>query len=119
METPRDDQLIADLQALRPTPRPEFAAELDKRAAADFPRRSRLSLKSPPDLFTAMRNKGPAHLRRLLIPAGGLAVIALAVTTAVVAISSGGRESSLNLAVEQPDSAAKHPHKQHGVEYSA
>ena len=40
METPRDDQLIADLRALRPTPRPEFAAELDQRAAAGFPRRS-------------------------------------------------------------------------------
>ena len=35
-------QLVADLRALRPTPRPEFAAELDERAAAGFPRRSRL-----------------------------------------------------------------------------
>jgi hypothetical protein len=42
MEPTRDNQLIADLQALRPTPRPRFAAELDERAAAGFPRRSRL-----------------------------------------------------------------------------
>jgi hypothetical protein len=118
METPRDDQLIAELRALRPAPRPEFAAELDQRAAAGFPRRSRLSLKSPPDLFTAMRNKRPAHLRHLLLPAGGLAVIALAVTTAVIAISSGGGESSLNLAVE-PDSASNPAHKKQSVEYSA
>lgn len=119
METPRDDQLIADLEALRPTPRPEFTAELDERVAAGFPRRSRLPLKSPPDLFIAIRDKRPAHLRRLLLPAGGLAVIALAVTTAVIAISGGGGESSLNLAVDQPDSAAKPPHKKQSVEYSA
>jgi hypothetical protein len=77
METPRDDQLAADLRALRPTPRPEFAAELDRRAAAGFPRRSRwprASLSWTP--------------RRILIPAGGLALVAIAVTTAVI-VSSG------------------------------
>ena len=44
METPRDrdDRLAEDLRALRPTPRPEFTAELDQRAAAGFPRRTRL-----------------------------------------------------------------------------
>jgi len=94
METPRDEQLAADLRALRPTPRPEFAAELDERAAAGFPRRSRLTLKSPPDLFTAMRNKRPAHLRRLLIPAGGVAVLAIAVASAVIVSSESGGGSS-------------------------
>ncbi|HET8955306.1 MAG TPA: DUF4349 domain-containing protein [Solirubrobacterales bacterium] len=96
METPRDDQLIADLLALRPAPRPEFAAELDQRAAAGFPRRSRLPIKGPPDLFTAMRNKGPAHLRRLLIPAGGVAVLAIAVATAVVAMQDTQPQMTLN-----------------------
>ncbi|HEX5526652.1 MAG TPA: DUF4349 domain-containing protein [Solirubrobacterales bacterium] len=85
MEPPRDDQLIADLRALRPTPRPEFAAELDQCAAAGFPRRSRLSLKSPPDFWTAMRNKGPAHPRRLLLAGGGAVLAAIAVTTVLVA----------------------------------
>jgi hypothetical protein len=80
MEPHRDDQLIADLQALRPTPRPQFAAELDERAAAGFPRRSRLRLSLP-----SLSNK------RFLIPAGGLAVIAIAVVTAV---SVGGLQSS-------------------------
>ncbi len=94
METPRDEQLSADLRALRPTPRPQFAAELDERAAAGFPRRSRLPLKSAPDLFTAMRGKGPAHWRRLLIPAGGVAVIAIAITTAVIVGSESGGSSS-------------------------
>jgi hypothetical protein len=80
MEPNRDDQLIVDLQALRPTPRPQFAAELDERAAAGFPRRSRLPWKLPslPSL-------------RLLIPAGGVAAILLAI---VVAISAGGGSGS-------------------------
>jgi len=79
METPKDDQLIADLLALRPAPRPEFAAELDQRAAAGFPRRTRwprFSLSFP--------------TRRLLIPAGGLAVVAIAVVTAVVVSNEAG-----------------------------
>ena len=43
METPRerDDRLAAELRALRPAPSPEFAAKLDGRAAAGFPRRTR------------------------------------------------------------------------------
>ena len=36
-----DDTLFAELRELRPTPRPEFAAELDERAAAGFPRGAR------------------------------------------------------------------------------
>jgi hypothetical protein len=88
MEPNRDDQLIADLQALRPTPRPQFAAELDERAAAGFPRRSR---RGAPAFLTAMRKKRPAHPRRLLIPAGGVAVIVIAVVTA---LSIGGLKGS-------------------------
>jgi hypothetical protein len=79
METPREEQLIADLQALRPAPRPEFAAELDQRAAAGFPRRSRL-----PRFSFALPTK------RLLIPAGGLAMVAIAVVTAVVVSNESG-----------------------------
>jgi hypothetical protein len=86
MEPLRDDQLIADLQALRPTPQPQFAAELDERAAAGFPRRSRLLPKGAPALFTSMRDKGPADLRRLLLPAGAFAVMAIAVVVAVNAL---------------------------------
>jgi hypothetical protein len=86
MEPTRDDQLIADLQTLRPTPRPQFAAELDERAAAGFPRRSR---KGAPAIFTAMRMKWPDHPLRLLIPAGGVAVIAIAIATALTVGGSG------------------------------
>jgi Domain of unknown function (DUF4349) len=94
MDPLRDDQLIADLQALRPTPRPQFAAELDERAAAGFPRRSRLLRKGAPALFTAMRNKGPADFRRLLVPAGAFAVLAIAVLAVVVATNQTGSRSN-------------------------
>jgi len=86
METPRDDQLAADLRALRPTPHPEFAAELDHRAAAGFPRRSRLPRLS----FGRLRGMPP---RRLLLPAGGLAIVAIAAVTAVVTTTESGNPS--------------------------
>jgi hypothetical protein len=77
MKPSRDDQLAADLRALRPAPHPAFAAELDRRAAAGFPRRSRL----PRISFDRMRALGR---RRLLLPASALAMIAIAVTAAVL-----------------------------------
>ncbi|MDX6634121.1 MAG: hypothetical protein QOF06_324 [Solirubrobacterales bacterium] len=82
METPRDDQLATDLKALRPTPRPEFAAELDQRAAAGFPRRSRL-----PRFSFALPTK------QVLIPAGGLAVAAIVAVSVLVANNETGTES--------------------------
>jgi hypothetical protein len=43
MEPFRDDNdLAAELRALRPAPRPAFAAELDQRAVAGVPQRSQL-----------------------------------------------------------------------------
>jgi hypothetical protein len=101
METPRDDQLAADLRALRPTPRPEFAAELDERAAAGFPRRSHWRW-TP---FERLRSMQP---RKLLIPAGGLAVLAIAVATAVTMSSDGGN-STADLAVLRPGEEVEKP----------
>ncbi len=116
METPRnrDDQLAAELRALRPTPRPEFTAELDERAAAGFPRRSRLSLEGVPVIGTAMRSKRPAHRRwRLLLPAGGVAVVAIAVATAVIATNDGEKESTggslLSLSAPSSEESAPAP----------
>src|SRR5215218_1286242 len=86
METPRDDQLAADLRALRPTPHPDFADELDKRAAAGFPRRSRLPQ------FSLGRLKLPKARR--LIPAAGVAILAIAVAGVVITNSGGGSSSS-------------------------
>ncbi|HSS43579.1 MAG TPA: DUF4349 domain-containing protein [Solirubrobacterales bacterium] len=93
METPREDRLAADLQALRPTPRPEFAAELDQRAAAGFPRRTHWRW-TPFERLRAIRP------HKLLIPAGGFAVLAIAIATAVT--MSSENNDSANLAVLQP-----------------
>jgi hypothetical protein len=84
METPRnrDDRLAEELRALRPTPRPEFTAKLDERAAAGFPRRSRLP-------FPSLR-LADLQPRRLLLPAGAVALLAIVVATAVVASRETG-----------------------------
>jgi Domain of unknown function (DUF4349) len=100
MEPNRDDRLIADLQALRPTPRPQFAAELDERAAAGFPRRSRLPRLS----FERLRAIPP---RRLLIPAGAAVLFAIALATTLI-VSQGARHGS------SPEVAALLPEEQHG-----
>lgn len=94
METPRDrdDQLTEDLRALRPTPHPEFVAELDRRAAAGFPRRSHWRW-TP---FERLRSLQP---RKLMIPAGGVAILAIAVTTALVAMQ--GPQSHTTLSIDR------------------
>ncbi|HEX6153760.1 MAG TPA: DUF4349 domain-containing protein [Solirubrobacterales bacterium] len=106
METPRDDRLAEDLRALRPTPRPEFAAELDERAAAGFPRRSRL----PHFSFDRLRSTSP---RRLLLPAGGVAVIAITIATVVVGISGtseeNGRQTVQAVAPSPEDASSSRP----------
>jgi len=86
MEPNRDDQLIADLKALRPMPRPQFAAALDERAGAGFPRRSRL----PRPNLVKLRDLSP---RRMLIPAAGFAAVAIAVVTALL-LSTEGQDSA-------------------------
>jgi hypothetical protein len=96
METPenRNDQLAEDLRALRPTPHPQFAEELDERAAAGFPRPSRLPRFSFGRLRTIPR-------WRLLLPTGAVALLAIVVATGVVdtndeSPSGGGSFLSLN-----------------------
>src|SRR6478735_1175391 len=91
MEPPRDDQLTAELRALRPKPRPEFAAELDQRAAAGFPRRSRL----PRFSFERLR---AIPRRRLLLPAGGVALAAIVVAT--ILIVSSEKEPTHNVVAQ-------------------
>jgi hypothetical protein len=92
-----DDTLFAELRELRPTPRPEFTAELDERAAAGFPRRSTRSAKTPAArLMERWRAMSP---RRRLIPVLGFALVAIVVATVVVAVSqSGGQRLNVNIA---------------------
>lgn len=95
METPRDDQLSADLRKLRPTPRPEFTAELDERAAAGFPRRSGL----PRFSFA------PLHAlsgRRLALASGAFALFAILVASTLIVANQGGSEPQDNLALLEP-----------------
>jgi len=93
MEPNRDDQLIADLRALRPTPRPQFAAELDERAAAGFPRRSRLPR------LPRLVGMQP---RRLLLAGGGLAALAIVLTSSLIVANQSEPEPQGNLAMLEP-----------------
>lgn len=89
-----DAELAAALRSLRPEPSPAFAAELDQRAAAGFPRRSPQAARNPLARFFAWLRSGTRL--RFLIPAGGVAVAAIAVATVMVVGSSTGGSSSSN-----------------------
>jgi hypothetical protein len=92
MEPFRDDQdLAAALSALRPAPRPAFAAELDERAAAGFPRRSSDATSPLAALGARLRS---LRLRQVLIPAGATALAAVAAVTVVVAVSEPSPDQS-------------------------
>lgn len=86
MEPRREEtDLATELRALRPVPRPEFAAELDARAAAGFSSggengRVRLPARIAGKVRRAPRWRVPAF-------AGAAATVAIAVATAVVALS--------------------------------
>jgi hypothetical protein len=100
MEPFRDDNdLTAELRALRPEPRPEFTAELDGRAAARFPRRSARAGSPLSGLLARLRALPP---RRLALSAGAVALATVAVATVVV--SNGGSQTELNhsMAALQP-----------------
>ena len=107
METYRDDdRLIAELRSMRPLPRPGFAAELDARAAAGFPRPSRASLPGPLARVSAWaRSLTP---RQLLRPAAAVALTAVALATAIVVLSeANGRSAGPVAAAMGPGSRTK------------
>src|SRR3954454_18217394 len=82
MEPYSDERLIAELRALRPPPRPQFAAELDARAAAGFPRRAEEPVRPPWRRLAAwLQAQNP---RRLALSLAGGAVAAILVATVVV-----------------------------------
>src|SRR5213079_1096298 len=88
-----NEDMAAALATLRPTPRPTFAAELDKRVAADFPRRSRLWQLPPAKLGKRFRMQSAA---RLAYVGGSAALVAIAVATALIA-SNGSDPTSISL----------------------
>jgi hypothetical protein len=92
MEPFRDDnELIAELRAQRPEPRPEFTVELDERAAAGFPRRSSPALSPWRRLLARLRAFPP---RRLVLAGGATALAAIAAATVIVALSEPMTDSS-------------------------
>jgi hypothetical protein len=95
MEPFRDDnELMTELRALRPKPRPEFTAELDERAAAGFPRRS------PLGGFLARLRELPT--RRLALSGGAVALATIAAATVVVANSGSKSDPSGYLSPLRP-----------------
>lgn len=92
MEPFRDDaELIAELRSLRPAPRPEFAAELDERAAAGFPRGSRSWKSRLAGLGDRVRAVPP---RRMLAPAGAGILSAVVLGAVVVGLGGGPTNST-------------------------
>jgi hypothetical protein len=87
MEPYRDDEITAALSALRPAPQPAFAAKLDARVAAGFPRESRLGEFSPLEAFDRLRSLKP---RQVLLPAGAFALTAIVIATIVVSEGNSG-----------------------------
>jgi hypothetical protein len=83
MEPPRNDlDFTRALRELRPSPRSEFAAELDARLAAGFPPRGAGRRSPIQQIVERLRAIPP---RRLLLPAGACALVAIAIATAVIA----------------------------------
>ncbi len=104
MESHREDlDLAAELRALRPTPRPAFAAGLDERAAAGFPRHARFTGSRPSRFAGRLRAIRP---KRMLLPAAGTALAAIAVATVLVASSESGTRLNLDLSSQAPRKAA-------------
>jgi hypothetical protein len=85
-----EDELAAAMRAIRPEPAPAFAAELDQRAAAGFPRRSGGGGERSGPLAWLRRALSP----KTLIPVAGVAVVAIAIVGAV--LSSSGSNSLRN-----------------------
>lgn len=103
----RDDaELIEELRALRPTPSGEFAATLDERAAAGFPRRSPAGSRLG-DLLARLQVLPP---RRVIAPVSATALAAIVVATAVVSINESGGDGLRTAPADQAGSAVQRAH---------
>ncbi|HEV7616087.1 MAG TPA: DUF4349 domain-containing protein [Solirubrobacterales bacterium] len=98
MDSYKDDSLATALEALRPVPRPAFAAELDELVAAGFPRRAAAA--TPLARLRAWLRALPP--RQLALSTGAAALAAIVIATAVVASNDPATDSS-SLARLSPD----------------
>lgn len=87
-----DNELRLALEELRPQPSPTFAAELDARVAAGFPRDSRASGFATAGLLDWLRSLKPS---KVLLPAGAVAVT-LFLVVGVVVSQNGGSDVSMS-----------------------
>ena len=88
MERSRDhDKIATALAEARPAPRQDFAQELDQRVAAGFPRRSRVSRSRLAGLTQWLGARSPM---RLSFAGAAVALVAIAIATAVIANSGPG-----------------------------
>jgi hypothetical protein len=93
--------LEAQLRALREEPEQEFAASLDARVAAGFPRQGREPAAALGRLAERLRSVPP---RRLLAPAGAFALFGVIAATAILASRDGGIGGTT--ALREPDRGA-------------
>lgn len=83
----RDDELTAALRELRPAPSAAFAATLDERAAAGFPRPARPGTVALARLRARLSGIEP---RRLLLPAAAASLVLIVTATVVVSTGQSG-----------------------------
>lgn len=89
MEPSRDEILFATLESLRPAPRPGFAAELDARVAAGFPRES-----APPAPLSRLAAwAGNLRLRQLALSGSGAVLAVVAIVAVVIVAGNSGSGS--------------------------
>ena len=107
MEPDRDQfEIVAELEAMRPRPRPAFSAELDARVTAGFAGDAGGAASWHERVRHALGSLSP---RSIAVPVGATALAAIVVATALIAISesgSGGGEERL-AAKPAPVRAAK------------
>ncbi len=87
-----ETELTAELRALRPEPSPSFAAELDERAAAGFPRRAPAAAAGHP-LSRLRARLRTLPRRRLALSAAGAALATVLVATVVISAREPGTDS--------------------------
>jgi len=108
--------LDAALAEARPIPREAFVKDLDDRVAAGFPRRSRLGPIPLGSLGDRVRALSP---QRLVLAAGGGALVAIALATVVVSSSDSGSAPVAQHADRHPGLQLSKQNRRHagGVEY--
>lgn len=102
MKPTSDNELRLALEGLRPEPRPAFAAELDARVAAGFPRDSRAPGFASAALLDWLRSLKPS---KVLLPAGAAALTLLLVVGVVVSQSGGSSDDAEVISMSSESSA--------------